>query len=128
MQVQPIRASGNDSSVAKSGPRAEEADGCLDTHHLPLPNASAFDTLYGQDKKARQAAPHPHFLQPIRELPPRRKVVWVWTCCNCGNGGMKISVDPCPYCRIPRCPNCSTRKLTIRAANGASESEGPSDD
>ncbi|KAF6530123.1 hypothetical protein HZS61_001435 [Fusarium oxysporum f. sp. conglutinans] len=32
----------------------------------------------------------------IKELPRRRKVVWVWVCCICGLGGMKVAVVSCP--------------------------------
>ncbi|RSL64954.1 hypothetical protein CEP54_004425 [Fusarium duplospermum] len=63
-----------------------------------------------------QTAP-PTVCPPFRELPPRRKVVWVWICCCCGHGGMKVSVDPCPNCGIPRCPNCTTQRLNIRGAS-----------
>ncbi|PCD46203.1 hypothetical protein AU210_001613 [Fusarium oxysporum f. sp. radicis-cucumerinum] len=49
-------------------------------------------------------------LVPINEL-PRRKVVWVWVCCQCGTSGMKVSVDPCPCCGNYRCPNCATRRF-----------------
>ncbi|KAH7196661.1 uncharacterized protein B0J16DRAFT_3882 [Fusarium flagelliforme] len=53
---------------------------------------------------------------PIIEGPPgRRRVVWVWVCCICGYGGMKISVDPCPNCCNPRCPNCDTRRINTRS-------------
>ncbi|OBS27123.1 hypothetical protein FPOA_01064 [Fusarium poae] len=52
---------------------------------------------------------------PISEIAPRRKVVWVWICCVCGYGGMKVSVDPCPNCCNPRCPNCDTRRINTRS-------------
>lgn len=79
---------------------------------------------------------------PLREVPPRRKVVWIWTCvgersglihspsyethtfvpieltstcqCICGQGGMKINVDPCFSCGFDRCPNCETRRVNSR--------------
>ncbi|KAK2136379.1 hypothetical protein NOF04DRAFT_1001920 [Fusarium oxysporum II5] len=52
---------------------------------------------------------------PYRVRPPRRKVVWIWFCCCCGHGGMKVSVDPCPRCGIPRCPNCDTQRYNTRS-------------
>ncbi|KAF4970052.1 hypothetical protein FSARC_2870 [Fusarium sarcochroum] len=30
-------------------------------------------------------------LLPISELPPRRRVTWVWVCCCCGHGAMKVA-------------------------------------
>ncbi|KAM5525898.1 hypothetical protein FOXYSP1_01942 [Fusarium oxysporum f. sp. phaseoli] len=48
------------------------------------------------------------------EKPSRRKVIWIWFCCSCGNGGMKVSTDPCPRCGIPRCVNCDTQRLYTR--------------
>jgi hypothetical protein len=78
-----------------------------------------------------------HLQVPIFELPPRRKVVWVWICvswtktrrrlsvvyryklticqCYCGHGGMKVSVDPCPRCGVQRCPNCETQRFNTRS-------------
>ncbi|KAG6993320.1 hypothetical protein FocnCong_v018098 [Fusarium oxysporum f. sp. conglutinans] len=53
-------------------------------------------------------------LIPVKELPRRRKVVWVWVCCICGLGGMKVAVVSCPNCGIGRCPNCETRRYPIR--------------
>ncbi|KAK2691886.1 hypothetical protein QWA68_009112 [Fusarium oxysporum] len=64
-----------------------------------------------------QALQADHLLRtwiPFRELPSRRKVVWIWTCCVCGQGGMKISVDPCFRCGFDRCPNCETRRANTR--------------
>ncbi|EWZ86970.1 hypothetical protein FOWG_10432 [Fusarium oxysporum f. sp. lycopersici MN25] len=52
---------------------------------------------------------------PYRVRPPRRKVVWIWFCCCCGHGGMKVSVDPCPRCGVPRCPNCDTQRYNTRS-------------
>jgi hypothetical protein len=60
-------------------------------------------------------APHSCCRYPIIETAPRRKVVWVWICCVCGYGGMKVSVDPCPNCCNPRCPNCDTRRINTRS-------------
>ena len=31
---------------------------------------------------------------------------------------MKVSVDPCPRCGFPRCPNCDTQRLNFRGAQG----------
>lgn len=28
---------------------------------------------------------------------------------------MKVSVDPCPNCCNPRCPNCDTRRINTRS-------------
>ncbi|KAH7219299.1 hypothetical protein DER44DRAFT_84733 [Fusarium oxysporum] len=67
----------------------------------PIPvfiNRAGFDLRFGLGK----------------ELPPRRKVVWIWICCQCGHGGMKVNIDPCPYCSTPRCPNCETQRLQGR--------------
>ncbi|KAI1067959.1 hypothetical protein LB507_004502 [Fusarium sp. FIESC RH6] len=62
------------------------------------------------------AAPLLNSRIPIIEgAPGRRRVVWVWVCCVCGYGGMKISVDPCPNCCNPRCPNCDTRRINTRS-------------
>ncbi|KAH7269392.1 uncharacterized protein BKA55DRAFT_7768 [Fusarium redolens] len=45
-----------------------------------------------------------------------KKPTQAWTSqCQCGHGGMKVSVDPCPYCNIPRCPNCETRRVHGRS-------------
>ncbi|CZR33597.1 uncharacterized protein FPRO_01673 [Fusarium proliferatum ET1] len=67
------------------------------------------DSISSLDAEADQAAgPTP---VPIHELAPRRKVVWVWVCCQCGTSGMKVSVDPCPCCGNYRCPNCATRRF-----------------
>lgn len=60
-----------------------------------------------------QAAPLSDAEVPIQEL-ARRKVVWVWICCCCGHGGMKVSVDPCPRCGVPRCPSCDTQRINTR--------------
>ncbi|KAF5603050.1 arginyl-trna synthetase [Fusarium pseudocircinatum] len=49
----------------------------------------------------KAAPPSLYFQTPFNELAPRKKVVYVWICCQCGHGGMKITVDPCPYCGIP---------------------------
>ncbi|KAG7001762.1 Protein SERAC1 [Fusarium oxysporum f. sp. conglutinans] len=57
-----------------------------------------------------KALPLPRALLPINELPPQRKVVYVWVCCCCGQGGMKVGVGPCPVCGVPRCPNCPTQR------------------
>lgn len=45
--------------------------------------------------------------------------------CQCGHGGMKITVDPCPYCGVPRCANCDTRRFNSRlnTSNPYPESE-----
>ncbi|KAH7155617.1 hypothetical protein B0J13DRAFT_230234 [Dactylonectria estremocensis] len=73
------------------------------------------------------APPPPRLPLPIHELPPRRKVVWIWICCCCGHGGMKVSVDPCPHCGIPRCPNCNTQRFHIRGSNGLPAPEDEDD-
>ncbi|KAI3572140.1 hypothetical protein IWW34DRAFT_824446 [Fusarium oxysporum f. sp. albedinis] len=57
-----------------------------------------------------KALPLPRALLPLNELPPQRKVVYVWVCCCCGQGGMKVGVVPCPVCGVPRCPNCPTQR------------------
>ncbi|KAJ9428220.1 hypothetical protein QL093DRAFT_2129619 [Fusarium oxysporum] len=58
----------------------------------------------------------PRFSLGKNSLPRNvRRAVWIWICCQCGHGGMKVSVDPCPYCSTPRCPNCETRRVHGRA-------------
>ncbi|CVK84648.1 uncharacterized protein FMAN_01600 [Fusarium mangiferae] len=71
------------------------------------------------------APPTLYFQTPFNELAPRKKVVYVWICCQCGHGGMKITVDPCPYCGVPRCANCDTRRFNSRlnTSNPYPESE-----
>ncbi|CZR45357.1 uncharacterized protein FPRO_15468 [Fusarium proliferatum ET1] len=44
----------------------------------------------------------------------RRRVSWVWFCCGCGHGGMKVIVISCPHCGLLRCPNCSVKRKEIR--------------
>ncbi|KAI5457394.1 hypothetical protein BGZ63DRAFT_77613 [Mariannaea sp. PMI_226] len=41
----------------------------------------------------------------------RRKQIALWTCCNCGNSGMSMRVDPCSYCQTPRCVLCPVSKI-----------------
>ncbi|KAH6974295.1 hypothetical protein BKA56DRAFT_619242 [Ilyonectria sp. MPI-CAGE-AT-0026] len=56
----------------------------------------------------------------IRERPPRRKGVNVWTCsrqCICGHDGMKVNVDPCPHCHTPRCAYCKVYRIRERSSN-----------
>ncbi|KAL5590579.1 hypothetical protein FOBRF1_014136 [Fusarium oxysporum] len=43
----------------------------------------------------------------------RRKVIWVWTCCGCGIGGMRITAANCPRCGLPRCPMCNTTRREL---------------
>jgi ribosomal protein L37AE/L43A len=43
----------------------------------------------------------------------RRKVIWVWTCCGCGSGGMRITAANCPRCGLPRCPMCNTTRREL---------------
>ncbi|KAH7126499.1 hypothetical protein B0J13DRAFT_565570 [Dactylonectria estremocensis] len=71
-----------------------------------------------------ETPPPPRQTLPIWELPPRRKVVWIWICCYCGHGGMKVSVDPCPRCSTPRCPTCHIQRFNVRGANKLPELEG----
>ncbi|KAH7256401.1 hypothetical protein BKA59DRAFT_467397 [Fusarium tricinctum] len=76
---------------------------------------SSFDTHSTfNDCLESEGVPRDIFVVPVKQLPPRKKAVWIWACCVCGNGGMKVSVDPCPYCGTPRCPNCDTRRANAR--------------
>lgn len=45
----------------------------------------------------------------------RRKVMYVWICCSCGLGGMKISTGTCPSCGFSRCPNCIVTRRDRRS-------------
>ncbi|KAH8666240.1 hypothetical protein BGZ61DRAFT_121888 [Ilyonectria robusta] len=56
-------------------------------------------------------------LLPIRELAGRGKVTWIWDCCQCGQAGLRVSVDPCPRCNTQRCPFCTTKRLRVRSAD-----------
>ncbi|KAH6960555.1 hypothetical protein DER45DRAFT_558127 [Fusarium avenaceum] len=58
--------------------------------------------------------PPSQFTVPINVLPHRKKVAWIWICCACGHGGMKVSAHPCEACGTPRCPNCNTRRYNLR--------------
>ncbi|EWG36362.1 hypothetical protein FVEG_14661 [Fusarium verticillioides 7600] len=44
----------------------------------------------------------------------RRRAIWIWFCCSCSHGGMKVSTDPCPSCGTPRCINCDTQRVYTR--------------
>lgn len=92
-------------------------------------NQPLFCLLVRAAESARsETPPPPRQPLPFRELPPRRKVVWIWICCCCRHEGMKVSVDPCPHCGIPRCPNCNTQRLHIRGgSNGLPAPEDEED-
>lgn len=92
------------------------------SHLSPLPSAPS-PPLRLLPAAFEAAPPPPRLPVPIRELPPRRKVVWIWICCCCGHGGMKVSVDPCPHCGIPRCPTCHTQRYNIRGSDEYPEPE-----
>ncbi|KAI5458227.1 hypothetical protein BGZ63DRAFT_407518 [Mariannaea sp. PMI_226] len=62
---------------------------------------------------------------PIQEVPKRgrRRKIWVWICCRCCHGGMKVQTDPCPHCGIPRCPACPCQEIWVRVADGTPDIE-----
>lgn len=89
--------------------KAEKVNGLVDhSGRIPLLRPSTLSII-------DLAAPLFYPQIPIVDIAPRRKVVWVWICCVCGYGGMKVSVDPCPNCCNPRCPNCDTRRINTRS-------------
>ncbi|KAL3293592.1 hypothetical protein RB213_012020 [Colletotrichum asianum] len=47
-------------------------------------------------------------------MPPRKQYAFMWTCCNCGQAGMTVVVDPCPNCHYPRCSRCRVDRVRIR--------------
>ncbi|KAH7180609.1 hypothetical protein DER46DRAFT_7649 [Fusarium sp. MPI-SDFR-AT-0072] len=60
---------------------------------------------------------------PINETPPRRNVIYIWFCCQCAHGGMKVAAVNCPRCGTPRCPNCTTQRYNTRALPPLSTSQ-----
>ncbi|KAK1658058.1 hypothetical protein BDP55DRAFT_683713 [Colletotrichum godetiae] len=43
----------------------------------------------------------------------KRKQVYLWTCCGCGNTGMPISYSNCQTCDVARCAYCAVSKVRI---------------
>ncbi|KAH7142188.1 hypothetical protein EDB81DRAFT_55461 [Dactylonectria macrodidyma] len=50
---------------------------------------------------------------------PKKRQVALWTCCNCGQSGMSMRVDPCVYCSTPRCMYCPVIKVKSKPSAGA---------
>ncbi|KAH6974294.1 hypothetical protein BKA56DRAFT_659033 [Ilyonectria sp. MPI-CAGE-AT-0026] len=72
---------------------------------------------YPEQASASPSLPLSTALLPIRELAGRGKVTWIWDCCQCGQAGLRVSVDPCPRCNTQRCPFCTTKRLRVRGAS-----------
>ncbi|KAK2136377.1 hypothetical protein NOF04DRAFT_1306371 [Fusarium oxysporum II5] len=60
---------------------------------------------------------------PINETPSLKKVIYIWFCCECGHGGMKVTTVNCPRCGTPRCPSCTTQRYKTRALPPLSTSQ-----
>jgi len=51
---------------------------------------------------------------PIREVAPKRRLVYIWACCSCGCSSINIRLDTCPDCNTARCAFCQTSKVQVR--------------
>ncbi|OCK76056.1 hypothetical protein K432DRAFT_385736 [Lepidopterella palustris CBS 459.81] len=50
---------------------------------------------------------------PVREL-AKKKHVYIWECCACGQPGINIMTNACPSCNTVRCAYCQTTKVQVR--------------
>ncbi|KAH7156088.1 hypothetical protein EDB81DRAFT_377349 [Dactylonectria macrodidyma] len=55
-------------------------------------------------------------IAPFNERAPRRRrrVAFIWSCCECICAGMAINVGKCIACGLPRCALCLVEKVAVR--------------
>ncbi|KAI8669665.1 hypothetical protein NCS57_00782200 [Fusarium keratoplasticum] len=51
---------------------------------------------------------------PFSERARKKRTVFIWTCCSCLTGGMRVSVTNCPSCGLERCSYCQTEKIVVK--------------
>ncbi|PMD25971.1 hypothetical protein NA56DRAFT_699051 [Hyaloscypha hepaticicola] len=63
--------------------------------------------------------------------PAKKRTIFVWQCCQCGQSNINIQIEDCPQCSNPRCAYCPTTKVQIRPAgfaeSGGEDTEGTSE-
>ncbi|KAH6534764.1 hypothetical protein HBI81_077230 [Parastagonospora nodorum] len=63
----------------------------------------------------------PHFsstsLDQWKLIPPqaKKKHVYIWHCCHCGQSSIPIATPGCPGCGYGRCAYCKTTRVQVRS-------------
>ncbi|KAH3916061.1 hypothetical protein HBH56_068340 [Parastagonospora nodorum] len=55
-------------------------------------------------------------VQPPVQAYAKKRHVYVWRCCRCGQGSIPITSGGCTNCGCGRCAYCTTTKVQVRTA------------
>ncbi|KAH7109218.1 hypothetical protein EDB81DRAFT_834314 [Dactylonectria macrodidyma] len=84
------------------------------TQHIPGGTIQAPDRDLDHDTTTD--GPETEILADLIHEWPRgkKRPVFIWTCCTCLHGGMRVAVTCCQGCGMPRCTYCRVEKIFIR--------------
>ncbi|KAF2854873.1 hypothetical protein T440DRAFT_465003 [Plenodomus tracheiphilus IPT5] len=56
------------------------------------------------------------FVIPLIQSLAKKKLVWIWHCCQCPQTNIPYSSPGCPGCGYGRCAYCKTTRIQVRQA------------